>query len=117
MSRMRITDNGGEESPWPDLDMVQFRRDKAKENEYNYYTAIAQPVASEPGLRPPIIPVARVHAPVVDTAPIAPVAPALPTPVAPAPVVVAPVPVPVVPTAAELEEAEMMRSAFSFIDE
>lgn len=117
MSRMRITDNGGDESPWPDLDMEQFRRDKAKENEYNYYTAIAQPVASEPGLRPPIIPVARVHAPVAPVVDAAPPTPTLPTPVAPAPVVVAPVPAPVVPTAAELEEAEMMRSAFSFIDD
>ena len=111
MSKMRITDNGGEESPWPDLDMDQFRADKAKENEYNYYTSIAQPVAAAPGVRPPIIPV---------VAPI-PVAAPVPVPVAPAPVAPAPVPAPIPvkppePTPAELEEAEMMRSAFAFID-
>ncbi len=38
---MRIGDDTTEDdSPWPDLDMAQFRRDKAKEDQYNYYTSI-----------------------------------------------------------------------------
>jgi hypothetical protein len=93
--------------------MEQFRRDKLKENEYNYYTSIAQPVASEPGLRPPIIPVVvpPSAAPVVPPIDVA----QTPIEVAQTPIEVAPV-VPQVPTKAELEEAEMMASAFGFLD-